>query len=342
MYYNGQYGGQFPPPQPQYYRPPEEFVPYEEKRKIRKIYNSIGITLLSLVVLMEIICDVGMELLKKFGNEMVYNDDGAMVINFWTSIVSMCFPALIAMLVFAGYCLITRYDPRELFGTERLNGRETAGYVLAVLFMQQVSLICTVIMMTSLDFLGLYVPQMDYVLEHTPQVYAADILSSVILAPIAEELIYRGVVLRCAAKVSGRFAIFFSAFIFGIMHGNPYQFVLGFLIGIPLAMVTIKTGSIIPAIICHMVNNLVPSISQIVEYFNEEASYIVPWICLPIFFIAGLIVIISAAAGGKIKLPEYTDYHRKRTLPIMISSWSMIVVMVLYVFSLIFSISIKT
>lgn len=341
MYYNGQYGGQFPPPPPQYYQPPADFVTYEEKRKIRRNYNSIGITLLVLVVLMEVICTVGAELLRNFGNELVYNEDGSRILNFWDIIVGSCFPALIAMLVFAGYCLITRFNAAELFGTEKLRGKEILGYVFAVLFMQQVSMICSIIIMIALDGLNLCVPNVDYVLDHTPEAYLADLLSAVVLAPIAEELIYRGIVLRCAAKVSGRFAIFFSAFIFGIMHGNPYQFVLGFLIGIPLAMVTLKTGSIIPAIICHMANNLVASVSVIVEYFNEDISNIIPWICLPVFFITGLIVIISAASSGRIRLPAYTDYHRRRTLPIMITSWSVVLMTVIYVLLLILSISVK-
>lgn len=341
MYYNGQYGGQFPPMPPQYYRPPEEWVPYEEKRRIRKLYNSIGLVLLSLTLLMDIISGVSYELLEFFGNKAAYNGDGSRIINFWEAIVSGCFPALIAITVFAAYCLITRYDPSEIFRTERLKGKEVAGYVFAVLFMQQISLIISMIMMVSLDVFGLTVPSVDYVLDHTPEVYLADLLSTVLLAPIAEELIYRGIVLRCAAKVSRRFAIFFSAFIFGIMHGNPYQFVLGFLIGVPMAMITIKTGSVVPAIICHMSNNLVAAAGTAAEYFNEDIANIIPWACMPVLLTIGLIIIISAAVKGKITLPEYTSYHRKRTLPIMITSWSMIAVMIIYVFSLLLSISAK-
>lgn len=175
-------------------------------------------------------------------------------------------------------------------------------------------------------------------IERTPSVYAADIISAVILAPIGEELIYRGVVLRCAAKVSQRFAIFFSAFIFGIMHGNPYQFVLGFLLGIPMAIVTIKTGSLIPAIICHMANNALASIPSVVEYFNEDAAFAVNVITIPVFLILGLVVFASEAASGGLKLPAYTEFHKKRTFPVLVTSWSMILITVIYIADLIMSI----
>lgn len=340
MDFNNQYN--MPPPQqmppPQFFYPPADYVPPEEKKKIRHQYNVIGIVLLSLLVLMMVICYGSFIILNAMGKETVYNKDGAAVYDLWDMIIGGCFPALIAMVVFAGYCFFAKYDPRELFVVKNVKAGETFRYALIVLFFQQVSLICTILIMSGLNFFGLYVPSVDYALEHSPMVYVAELLGAVFLAPIGEELIYRGIVLRCSAKISQRFAIFFSAFIFGIMHGNPYQFVLGFLLGIPLAMITLKTGSIVPAIICHMTNNIIASISEVVGYFNEDISNVIPYIMLPVFFITGLILLISAAVNGRVKFPAYTSYHKSRTLPIIITSWSVIVVTVLYVIELITSI----
>ena len=325
-------------PPPRFFYPPADYVSPEEKKKIRHEYNVIGIVLLSLLLLMNVICYGAFLILDLMGNEAVYDESGASIYNLWDIIIGGCFPALIAMIVFAGYCFFTKYDPREIFSVKNVKAGETVRYALIVLFFQQVSLICTMFIMSGLNFFGLYVPSVDYVLEHDPMVYLAELLGAVILAPIGEELIYRGIVLRCSAKISQRFAIFFSAFIFGIMHGNPYQFVLGFLLGVPLAMITLKTGSIVPAIICHMTNNLMASISEIVGYFNEGISYVIPYIMLPVFFITGIIVLIAAVSSGRVKFPSYTSYHKSRTMPILITSWSVIVVTVLYVFELITSI----
>lgn len=76
-----------------------------------------------------------------------------------------------------------------------------------------------------------------------------------LLGPILEELLYRGVLLQSMRKYNERFAIFLSAIIFGLMHQNYQQFILGFLVGIPLAVVTIKSGSVLPAIITHIIMN---------------------------------------------------------------------------------------
>lgn len=319
-----------------YQMPTQDFTPdREEKRKIRKNYNTVGIVLLTLNLLTVIICSICYEI---FCPEIVYDADGMMVIGLKEAIIGGCFPAIVAMLTFGGYCFFTRYNAGELFRTEKVRGGEVFRYALIVLMLQQISVFCTMIISTALYSVGLEVPKVNMVYEHTPSVYAVDIISSVILAPIGEELIYRGVVLRCCSKVSQRFAIFFSAFVFGIMHGNPYQFVLGFLLGIPLAIITIRTGSLISAIICHMVNNAAASLTSLVGYFNEEMGMLINLLYIPLFFVMGMIVFVPEAASGRMKLPQYTAYHRKRTLPIMVTSWSMIVVLLMYIYELITSI----
>lgn len=329
---NGQNNGQLPP---QMYYPYDDEATPDEKKEIRRTFNAVGAALLILYILMIVLCYAGF---WAFCGDVEYNEQGQAVYTLEHTIVSGSFPALTAILVFAGYCAVTRYNPKELFRTDRLKGKEIAKYVMIVLFLQQLSMILTMIMSAGLYSLGLEVPGMNYAFEHKPSVYAADVFATIILAPIGEELVYRGIVLRCTAKISQRFAIFFSAFIFGIMHGNPYQFVLGFLLGIPMAMITIKTGSLIPSIICHMSANTIASVQTVVEYFNEDASLAVTVTALPVLLIAGLIVFVMEASSGGLKLPDYTSYHKKRTFPILITSWSMILVTVIYAADLIMSI----
>lgn len=322
-------------PSPQMYYPQNFEVSREEKKKIRRSYNTVGLVLLSVYILTVVVCNV---LYGIFFTEFEYDENNMIILKLSDMLIGSCLPAVIAMLVFGGYCLLSRYNPKELFSTQNVRTGETLGYVLIVLMLQQVSFICSIFMSNILYDCGLQVTTQNYVYEHTPSVYIVDIIAAVILAPIGEELIYRGVVLRCTAKVSQRFAIFFSAFIFGIMHGNPYQFVLGFLIGIPLAMVTIKTGSIIPAIICHMVNNAVASFPTVIEYFSEDLSYAAALICIPVFLVIGIVALSLKLSAGEMKMPEYTRHHKKRTLPIIVTSWSMIVIMIFYIFDLVGSV----
>ena len=82
-----------------------------------------------------------------------------------------------------------------------------------------------------------------------------------ILAPIVEELVFRGAILRSLLALFGDkthwVAIFVSALLFGVIHGNMPQFVHAMLMGLLLGWMYYRTASIIPGIVFHWVNNTV-------------------------------------------------------------------------------------
>ena len=77
-----------------------------------------------------------------------------------------------------------------------------------------------------------------------------------ILAPIAEEVLFRGCILRTLRPFGKKFAVFGSAFLFGLFHGNLLQTPYAFLIGLVLGYVTVEY-SIGWSVVLHMFNNLV-------------------------------------------------------------------------------------
>lgn len=82
-----------------------------------------------------------------------------------------------------------------------------------------------------------------------------------IMAPIAEELVFRGAILRRLLDLFGErshwWAIGVSALIFGVIHFNIAQGVHAFLVGLLLGWMYYRTRSIIPGILVHWVNNSV-------------------------------------------------------------------------------------
>ena len=78
-----------------------------------------------------------------------------------------------------------------------------------------------------------------------------------VVAPLTEEMIFRGLVLHGFLKrYSCRKAILVSAILFALMHGNPWQFVTATCLGIFLAWCFVKTRSLVPCFFCHCVNNV--------------------------------------------------------------------------------------
>lgn len=78
-----------------------------------------------------------------------------------------------------------------------------------------------------------------------------------LLAPVCEELVFRGAILRALLSWTPRHwvAIAISALLFMLIHGNPAQMPHAFLIGLLLGWLYYRTDSIVPGVVYHWVNN---------------------------------------------------------------------------------------
>ena len=83
-------------------------------------------------------------------------------------------------------------------------------------------------------------------------------ISVALLAPVSEEIVMRGAVLKSllkSSRLSSWGAIAISAVLFALVHMNPVQMPHAFLIGLLLGWMYWRTGSIIPGIAYHWINN---------------------------------------------------------------------------------------
>lgn len=90
----------------------------------------------------------------------------------------------------------------------------------------------------------------------------------VIMAPIVEEFLFRGVILhRFTIKWGIKWAILVSSIIFGLLHTD----IIGaFTFALVMCILYIKTASILVPIVAHMVNNMLVYGIQIMSTFSPE------------------------------------------------------------------------
>ena len=156
-----------------------------------------------------------------------------------------------------------------------------------------------------------------------------------ILPVLAEELLFRGLVLRSYEKWGTRSAIVISALLFSLLHldisGLPATLFMGFL----LSYVVIKTDSLIAGLILHFVNNSVAFLL---------AMFPVGKIALMVLFIIALIVFLPLLLSFYKNNIKSKSIPQKRsiaseitrtvfTLPILLSIIAFIIVQ-LYVFNI--------
>src|SRR5205814_2200246 len=77
-----------------------------------------------------------------------------------------------------------------------------------------------------------------------------------VLVPVCEELAFRGFILNGLCR---RFqpwtAVLLSSFLFALYHANVFQFRTMFVLGMVLALFTVRSHSILPAVVFHCVHN---------------------------------------------------------------------------------------
>ena len=113
------------------------------------------------------------------------------------------------------------------------------------------------------------------------------------LGPIAEELLFRGLLLRTLECRGKRFAIFATALMFGMFHGNILQSPFAMLVGLVLAYVALEY-SIIWAIVLHIFNNFVMAdlFGRLLEILPETLASFVDWGVLGAFASAAVVILI--------------------------------------------------
>lgn len=142
------------------------------------------------------------------------------------------------------------------------------------------------------------IPVPDFINEAFEELAVSPIilvLSVAVVAPIYEEIIFRGILLKgMAKKINPIGALIISALFFALVHMNIPQGINAFLLGMVIGAIYLKTKSIYLSIFAHFINNLM-AITASSLFMLIDGKYAM-WIHV-IFFIVGVILLRVACRG---------------------------------------------
>ncbi|WP_040197247.1 CPBP family intramembrane glutamic endopeptidase [Candidatus Soleaferrea massiliensis] len=133
-------------------------------------------------------------------------------------------------------------------------------------------------------------------------------LFAVVIAPILEEFVFRGVLIRKLRPYGEKFCIFASGFIFGLFHGNLSQMLYAFVLGMIFAFVTLRTGTILYAILLHMSVNLLGSGLPLLAGLAIPPVTLLVSVLVLGALIAGIVLAVSARKRIHFREPEIPTY----------------------------------
>ncbi|WP_297422052.1 CPBP family intramembrane glutamic endopeptidase [Clostridium sp.] len=157
-----------------------------------------------------------------------------------------------------------------------------------------------------LNLMGLSANSALEALESLNELTVPTIIYSCLVAPVVEELIFRGAVLRSLEKYGKRFAILISGLLFGLMHGNFFQIFMAMGVGIILGYLAIEY-SIKLTILLHIINNVcVEILSQISTNVSGNKANIIDLTIT----VVSVIVLVIAFIRNKNNIKEWLLENR--------------------------------
>lgn len=126
--------------------------------------------------------------------------------------------------------------------------------------------------------LDTYLPAPPWFWEMFNRIFEGDygwwgaFMKVVIVAPIVEELIFRGLILQGFRRnYNAVVSVVMSALLFALFHLNPWQFPATFVLGLLLGWIMLRTNNIILAIVGHSINNFLVLIA--ITYWQDIRSH---------------------------------------------------------------------
>lgn len=188
------------------------------------------------------------------------------------------------------YYFVKTYNKYEYFKTnEKLNVKDFNTYFALVFFIGN---ICNLLIISIFKFKG-----------RTPLINEPlyiDVIMAVFVAPILEEIVFRGVIMNNLRKYGIRVAIIINSLLFGLSHYNIEMIVPAFLTGIIFSYVAYKY-SIKYSILIHFFINVVTKISQVLILLRVELILILVSLFFAFLIIFLLIFFIIGLAKGRYK-----------------------------------------
>ena len=286
---------------------------FEEKRNIRKCGNTVGVLMLIIkLIALFVSFIIGTLSLVFVGDTETFQnlikDD--LVFSNITNIIINAFVMFAPFLLFAIYT--SKGNSYNLsFSRPKTNNKDTAKYILFAMFLSYVAGLVRLIVSALFSFVigkEPYVPELGASYSNATIAIIVEIICTGILTALIEEFAFRGVLLTYLRKFGDVPAIVVSSLVFAVLHGNFVQIPYVFVLSSGLAFITIKTGSIYPAIFVHFVNNSIATLYSWVPDATTIFSFVI--------MVASVLSTYTLIKQNKLSLPKTQNYvlsNSKRT-----------------------------
>lgn len=245
-------------PQNPYYPPQPVFMPeYYEKKAVKRTANHIGVGLLLFYAFIYVVQIVLSVVFVLQGKENLFSDSYfILALNVILTVIGFIFAGILIMKTEKSSGVISFGLPKK---------GKLWPLVITGLGFCYVGNVVAMLIQSNLSWLG-ELKNNDFDLPAGPIGFLFSAIAIAAVPAMVEEFLFRGAIMGSLKKFGKPFAIFTSAVLFGLVHGNLVQIPFAFLVGLFLGWAVFESGSIWTGILIHFLNNF---ISVIMDYFQK-------------------------------------------------------------------------
>lgn len=229
------------------------------KRRVRHDANFVGYLLLSLLAAQLVVSMVYI-VLGQFGvSELSLGNTAQVLLDMGMYAVYFILPVLLTAKVAGRRALPAS---RRRVGVRVLALSLFGGMMLAVLS----NFVASMVMGLLMEW-GVPKPFIPDNTEGTTTSLLLNMIATALLPAVFEEVAFRGYVLGALRPHGDKLAVWVSAVLFGLIHGNVLQLPFALILGVALGWLVVQTDSLLPAIVLHFANN---AMSVVLSYFERS------------------------------------------------------------------------
>lgn len=159
------------------------------------------------------------------------------------------------------------------------------------------------------------------------------VMHTAVMPAIFEEFAFRGVIMQPLRKYGDFFAIFVSAVLFGLVHGNMTQMPFAIIAGFALGYSSIVTGSLWTGVVIHFLNNFISLMNAFAKVYLPESrfmifSLITVYGLIAVGVVAGAMYVYHKPEFLHLRLGKYGRHKKSRLAGIMVFIPSMAIALV--------------
>lgn len=241
----------------------EEITMSDEERKTHKsIFSRLCLAFAVYILTADVLSVALVTVLEKLSPELLKNGNFSIIAS----------SALQYLIAFPILYLIMKGVPAKAPAVSKLTVKQFLKFAMVGMFVMYVgNYISSMIMVYMETILG-FTPEnsVETVLSETSLILSILIIG--IIGPIVEELMCRKLFIDRLTPYGEAIAIFIPSLVFGLLHGNLYQFFYAFFLGIAFSFIYVRTGKIIYSTLLHIFINLFCGVfpSYIMTMFDYE------------------------------------------------------------------------